>query len=197
MNKSLTVVLPIHNGEHYIRSSINDLLDVAQEMTTRFDLVIVDDASTDETYETACEMSRMYPQLTVLRQSVQQGLSAALALVRNRMSPDVVVVHDGVTAINAEELRTLLKSDPLGNSASNNEKIPTEKSLDSAGSRRFGALRGLQENMERVHRRVTGFRWIKLEKPLVPRRSSVNFAPAFASAAPIAPTSFVIDTSIH
>ncbi|MCG8449766.1 MAG: glycosyltransferase [Pirellulales bacterium] len=181
MDKSLTVVLPMHNGERHLRSAVLDLLDLAHELALAMELVVVDDASTDETYETACELARVYPQLTVLRQSVRQGLSAALTLVRNHLSPQIVVVHDGISAIHANELRALLDSNSQATAFDTNAQIPSEPAFEAVGSRRFGSLRALQENMERVRRRVSSFSWIRLEKPLIPRRSIVTFAPTFSS----------------
>ena len=198
MNQSLTVVLPMHNGERYLRSSILDLLDLAHEMTSAMELVIVDDASTDETYETACELARVYPQVRVLRQSVRQGLSAALALVRNQLSPDVVVVHDGISAIESNDLKALLEMDSQGNNVDPSTQIYNEDSIDTAGSRRFGSLRSLQNNMEKAHHKISSFTWIRLEKPLTPRRSNANFAPAFTTASPqITTPVFVADSTVN
>ena len=177
MDQPLTVVLPMHNGERYLRPAVLDLLELAHEISSLIEVVVVDDGSTDETFETACEMSRMYPQLKVLRQPAQQGLSAALALVRNHLSPEVVIVHDGISAIDAHELKALLDEDD----ARGRQLIPSEQSVDSVGSRRFGSLCAHQENMEKAHRRVSGFSWIRLEMPLVPRRCRRKFAPAFST----------------
>ena len=74
MRQILTVVLPVHNSERLLHIAIMDLLELAHEISSPIEVVIVDDGSTDETYETACEMSRMYPQLKVLRQPVRKGL---------------------------------------------------------------------------------------------------------------------------
>ena len=180
MRQILTVVLPVHNGERLLRIAIMDLLELAHEISSPIEVVIVDDGSTDETYETACEMSRMYPQLKVLRQPVRKGLPAALALVANHISPEVVVVHDGISAIDAHELKRLLADDPQGLGTKEKPLIRNAEYIDSVGSRRFGSLRTLQENMEKVHRRVIGFSWIRLEKPLVPRRSRTSVSPTLS-----------------
>jgi hypothetical protein len=46
-------------------------------------------------------------------------------------------------------------------------------SLDARGSRRFAAVRALQQSMEIAHRAAIGFTWLRIEKPLVPRRRQV------------------------
>ena len=80
MDQPLTIVLPMYNGERYLRSAVLDLLELAHEIHCAVEVVVVDDGSTDETYVTACELARVYPQVKVLRQQVCQGLATALAL---------------------------------------------------------------------------------------------------------------------
>ncbi len=170
MDQPLTVVLPMHNCERQLRSSVLDILDLTSSLSQGLKIVVVDDGSTDETYETACELARSYPQLTVLRQAVRQGLGAALDLVRNRLPVEMVLVHDGISAIDVAQLQTLLRDEctiesPLGTSAQSRSFSP-----QSSGSRRFAAVRALHDRMEQAHRSTTCFRWMQLEKPLVPRR---------------------------
>jgi glycosyltransferase involved in cell wall biosynthesis len=108
LNQQLTVVLPMHNMERRIRSSVHDLLDLSVSIRVPLSIVIVDDGSTDDTFETACEMARMYPQIQVLRQSFRSGLGSALELIRNRLNLDMAIVHDGVSPIDPAELKELL-----------------------------------------------------------------------------------------
>ena len=170
LKKQLTVVLPMHNYERQIRSSVHDILDLSVQARISLQLVIVDDGSTDDTYETACELARRYPQVEVLRQPFRSGLASVLDLVRNRLSVELVVLHDGVSAINLAELRNLLLDEQGLLRRVTGEETQTQECFESHGSRRFAAVRVLQDSMERVHRQVTSFTWLQLEKPLVPRR---------------------------
>jgi glycosyltransferase involved in cell wall biosynthesis len=169
LNQQLTVVLPMHNMERQIRSSVHDLLDLSVLIRTPLDIVIVDDGSTDDTFETACEIARMYPQIQVLRQSFRSGLGAALELVRNRLNLDMAIVHDGVSPIDPAELKELLLNEPQPA----REVAAVANGLEARGSRRFAAVRALQQSMEIAHRAVIGFSWLRIEKPLVPRRRQV------------------------
>ncbi|MEM8943825.1 MAG: glycosyltransferase [Planctomycetota bacterium] len=165
MDQQLTVVLPVHNCERQLRSSVQDILDLVLVMRQSVAIVVVDDGSTDDTYETACELARQYPQLRVLRQSIRQGIGAALELVRNRLSVEMVLVHDGVSSIDASQLQAAL------NAADSTDRV-VERPDKSTGSRRFSAIRALHNQMEQAHRSATSFRWIQLDQPLVPRRRS-------------------------
>ncbi len=173
LKQQLTLVLPMYNKERQIRSTVHDLLDLSVSIKAEIDLVIVDDGSTDDTFESACELARMYPRIQVLRQPFRSGLSSVLELVRNRLSVEMVIVHDGVSPVDPAELKQLLMNDQnlsLGPSARDTQTV---ESIDSHGSRRFAAVRALHDDMEVAHRRALGFTWLRLEKPLVPRRRQV------------------------
>lgn len=169
MDQVLTVVLPVHNRERQLRSSVLDILDLVPVLSQPLEIVIVDDASTDDTYETACELARMYPQVAVLRQPLRQGIGATLELVRNRLSVDRVLVHDGISPIDAGQLQSMLQTAAVGG---DNSTVS-----ESSGSRRFAAVRRLHDQMEEVHRGSLAFRWLQLEGPVVPRRSRVTVKP--------------------
>lgn len=172
----------MHNNEREIRSTVHSILDFSVQAKVKFDLVIVDDGSTDDTFETACELSCRYPQVQVFRQSFRSGLAAVLDLVRNRLSLDMVILHDGVSPINPVELRNLLLDEQGNLRTMKSGEAQTQAGFDSQGSRRFGAVRALQNSMERVHRQVVGFSWLQLEKPLVPRRRLQTSEPGHPAA---------------
>src|SRR3954462_3394156 len=73
LNKSLTVVLPVHNGETRLRKSVHEVLELASELTSKFGVLIIDDGSNDATYEVAEELAARYPQVTVRRHRQFRG----------------------------------------------------------------------------------------------------------------------------
>jgi glycosyltransferase involved in cell wall biosynthesis len=180
LNQQLTVVLPMHNKERQIRSTVHDLLDISVMTRTPFNLVIVDDGSTDDTFETACELSRTYPQVHAMRVAFRGGLGSILDLVRNRLRVEMVIAHDGVSPIDPMELKQLLMQQREG--WHGREAVAeSAANYEARGSRRFAAVRTLQQSMEQVHRTVVGFNWLRLEKPLVPRRRADTEQPKFAT----------------
>jgi glycosyltransferase involved in cell wall biosynthesis len=176
LNQQLSVVLPMYNNERQLRSTVHDLLDVSVMIRTPINLVIVDDGSTDDTFETACELARMYPQVQALRQTYRGGLGSVLNLVRNRLQLEMVIVHDGVTPIDPMELKQLLIEQREGWHGRDEISQPFEN-FEARGSRRFAAVRALQQSMEQAHRSVAGFNWLRLEKPLIPRRRAIANLP--------------------
>ncbi|MEN1678086.1 MAG: glycosyltransferase family 2 protein [Planctomycetota bacterium] len=114
MNQSLTVVLPVHNAESTLRQSVERVLEVAGELTPDLRLLIIDDGSMDDSFDVAQEMAARYRQVRVIRQAQRRGLGPTINAVRRRVNADVVMVHDGVSKINAEQLRMLWGQRPGG-----------------------------------------------------------------------------------
>ena len=75
-------------------------------MSTQFELVIVDDASTDGTEEVAHELTQTYPQIQFIRHAEQMGSRAAVRIFTGmeRAKADIVLVegesdsYDGLPA---------------------------------------------------------------------------------------------------
>src|SRR5213078_3894048 len=107
LNKSLTVVLPVYNGETRLRKSVHEILELASELTSKFGVLIIDDGSNDATYEVAEELAARYPQVSVRRHRHHRGLGPTIDYVQRRVRSDAVIVHDGTTPIDAGEMRTL------------------------------------------------------------------------------------------
>jgi len=168
VDQSLIIVLPVYNREGELRRSVREILELTPTFATRFAVVIVDDGSTDETYETACEIARTYPQVRVLRQSHRQGIGAALSAVGCKLSAEVLVVHDGLSNIDSEQLRMLLQGAGRRVAAPASGSAATQAS----GSRRLGSVRQVDQDLQRAHRSITGFQWVRLEQPIAACRRS-------------------------
>jgi Glycosyl transferase family 2 len=170
LDQPLTIVLPVYNFERKLRSSVLEVLELAHSFTQDFSLVIVDDGSSDETYEAAFELARTYPQVNVLRQPARQGLGRVLEMVRNNLATEMAIVHDGISPIDVDQLESLLNSSAIDRVEHAAETMRDATGQGSCGSRRLASLRTLHDDLEHAHRRLTGFCWMKLEKPLTPRR---------------------------
>jgi hypothetical protein len=109
-----------------------------------------------------------------------------LELVRNRLNLDMAIVHDGVSPIDPAELKALLVNEPQPS----REFAPATNSNEVRGSRRFAAVRALQQSMEIAHRAAIGFSWLRIEKPLVPRRRQV-----VEQSKPVSPVLTTLPTS--
>jgi cellulose synthase/poly-beta-1,6-N-acetylglucosamine synthase-like glycosyltransferase len=157
-NKSLTVVLPIYNGETRLRKNVNEILELASELTSKFGVLIIDDGSNDATYEVAEELAAHFPQVSVRRHRQRRGLGSAIDYAQRQVRSDAVIVHDGVTPINAGEIRSLWRNwtgqTPIGKSETAEPTTMQGQMCD------LGNLPAIHAAMERVHSRLTGFQMV-------------------------------------
>jgi hypothetical protein len=158
LNKSLTIVLPIHNGEKRLRKCVGEILELASELTTRFGVLIIDDGSTDATYEVAEELAANYPQVSVERHRHRRGLGPTIEDVRRRVRSDAVIVHDGIAPIDPNQVRSMWRS-CLAESAANDNRMSTSAPMQS-NLCDFASLPAIHAAMENAHSRVLGFHWI-------------------------------------
>lgn len=73
MKPSLSIVLPVHNVQTTLAATVEQLLEIAPELTDRFELVLIDDGSSDATSDSARELAVGYPQVQLLTQSTKLG----------------------------------------------------------------------------------------------------------------------------
>jgi len=105
--KSLSVVVPVHNAERNLTQRIGCLLEVLPDLAAKFEVLIVDDGSTDQTEEMALELSHRYPQVRVKRHSQQRGIEASAQTGAAHTTGDIVIVHAGQESVNASKLQRM------------------------------------------------------------------------------------------
>ena len=79
-DRKIAIVIPLYNDAVNIERAISSALNQVLPQDHTLEVIVVDDCSTDDGFERASRMARTDDRLTVLRQDVNQGPSAA----RNR-----------------------------------------------------------------------------------------------------------------
>jgi glycosyltransferase involved in cell wall biosynthesis len=78
-SKSITVIFPAYNEEQNIRGAIQSAMEAMLPRFNSFELLIINDGSTDKTGEIAEELARTYPgRITVLHNQRNLGLGETL-----------------------------------------------------------------------------------------------------------------------
>jgi glycosyltransferase involved in cell wall biosynthesis len=170
LNALVTVVLPVYNVERLLRREVLQILDLADILGRQIQLAVIDDGSTDGTFEIACELERQFPQLFVIRQPFRSGLGNALEQVRARLGVEQVVAHDGVGAIDLDELAHLLAASPQ----SPHFPAPHAAVIEGRGSRRVAAQATPSSRLTESRRSGASFRWLRLDEPMTPRRKQAH-----------------------
>jgi glycosyltransferase involved in cell wall biosynthesis len=110
LERSLTVLLPVHNAQSTLATTAMEILEVVSELTERFELVIIDDGSADATSEVAHELTRHYPQIRALRQGKRLGRTAAIRAGLAQSRGEMIIVPDQVDIPAPDGIRTLWHS---------------------------------------------------------------------------------------
>lgn len=166
-----TIVLPVFNAERFLKRAVLDVLELGAASARGVRVVLVDDGSTDDTYEVGCELARAYPQVCCLRQPFQRGLGPALDRARRELGLTEAIVHDGISRIDLNELASLLApADGLAPPAASGSRVPP----------RFAAVAVLNQRLQHVHRPLTSFRWLQMEPRGTSRRGAAPPLPPIA-----------------
>ena len=94
MERSLTVLLPVQDVQSTLADTVAEVLEIASDLTHRFELLIIDDGSTDATCEIADELVRHYPQVRSVRHSYPLGRDAAVQTGLIHSHGEVVFVRE-------------------------------------------------------------------------------------------------------
>ena len=94
-NVALSIVVPIYNEEESLPFLVNQLLEVLQPMEETFELVLVNDGSSDNSAEVIRKLSFDIPELVGVLLRKNYGQTAAMAAGFDISSGDIVVTLDG------------------------------------------------------------------------------------------------------
>ena len=94
-NVALSIVVPIYNEEESLPFLVNQLLEVLQPMEETFELVLVNDGSSDNSADVIRKLSFEIPELVGVLLRKNYGQTAAMAAGFDISSGEVVVTLDG------------------------------------------------------------------------------------------------------
>src|SRR6202162_3307859 len=104
----LSIVIPVHNEEHSILPLYDRLTRVLVEMRRPYEILFIDDASTDRSFELLANLVQTDPHLKVLRLRRNFGQTAALAAGFHEARGKVVIAMDGDLQHAPEDIPALL-----------------------------------------------------------------------------------------
>src|SRR5207302_2045539 len=91
----VSVVIPLYNEGSHVSALLSDLKTALEETGCRFDVILVDDGSRDDTWERIKAEARTLSNLRAVRLSRNFGKELALCAGLERARGDVVIVMDG------------------------------------------------------------------------------------------------------
>lgn len=93
--KELSVFFPFWDEEKNIEDVVKKAIPVARKVARKWEIVMVDDGSTDKTFEIARNLSKKNPNLRIVRNSTNRGYGAALRTGFASCRYNLVVFNDG------------------------------------------------------------------------------------------------------
>ena len=105
VSNSLSIAYVTHNSESALTADILNLLEVASDLSTHVELLIIDDGSTDETNVVAHDLARRFPQVYVHHNAMRYGTTAALQTAMRETIGEFVIFCSEIPSVN--QLRSL------------------------------------------------------------------------------------------
>jgi glycosyltransferase involved in cell wall biosynthesis len=107
--ESLSVILPAYNEQENIPLVVSRALEVLPTLAERYEVIVVDDGSSDGTAETVGRLMRDHPgHLRLIRHTANQGYGAAIRTGFTRATGDLLFYTDSDNQFDVSELRWFL-----------------------------------------------------------------------------------------
>jgi glycosyltransferase involved in cell wall biosynthesis len=111
----LSIVIPVFNEEDNLKPLISEIEAALNSLSKRYEIVIIDDGSRDNTFGVLAEIYRVDPHLRVVKLKRNFGQTAALAAGLAHARGEVVVMLDGDGQNDPADIPTLLAKLEEGN----------------------------------------------------------------------------------
>lgn len=105
----LSIVIPIHNEEPSLLPLYDRLTTVLEQVRKPYEIIFIDDASTDRSFDLLANLVETDPRLKVIRLRRNFGQTAALAAGFDEAQGDVIVSLDGDLQHDPEDIPGLLE----------------------------------------------------------------------------------------
>jgi len=105
----LSILVPAHNEGAHIYGNIREIQRVFNGIGCRYELIIIDDGSKDETYENAQQAAKGFSNIIVKRMRRNQGKGRALKYGFRFAKGDLVAFLDADLDLHPEQIQNLFK----------------------------------------------------------------------------------------
>ncbi len=104
----LSVLVPVYNERHVVAASLRRLLALQHELIDSLEVIVVDDHSTDGSWEILQELAAEDARITLLRHEHNQGKGAAIRTAIAEATGDISLIHDADLEYNPGDIPSLL-----------------------------------------------------------------------------------------
>ena len=101
----ISVIVPVYNAEDYLEKCIKSIL---KQTYSQWELILIDNGSTDESYEICRKYTQLDDRIFVLHQHRNQGVSVARNLGKEKANGDYITFIDADDWIKSDFLEKLV-----------------------------------------------------------------------------------------
>ena len=104
----LSVIAPVYNESDIIDESLNRIITDVKGFCKNFEVIVVDDGSTDDTVVKLSHLEKELKEIRVLRHDVNRGLGAAIKTAVKKCRGEIVVTLDVDLSYSPSQIPNLL-----------------------------------------------------------------------------------------
>jgi glycosyltransferase involved in cell wall biosynthesis len=106
---SLSVLVPVYNERHLVEASLRRLLALKDDLVRSLEVIVVDDCSTDGSWEILQRVAREDSRVLLSRHKRNGGKGAALRTALASATGEISIVHDADLEYNPADIPALLR----------------------------------------------------------------------------------------
>ena len=110
MKRELTIVIPALNEEEFIEKTVTEILQSGRDLFAQFEIIMVNDGSSDRTGQIMDELARANPEARVIHHRSPQGVGVAFWEGIDEAKFDNLSLIPGDNAFNVAGLKTLFEA---------------------------------------------------------------------------------------
>ncbi len=105
----LSIVVPLYNEEESVEKLLSGILEVGKSFDFNYEIILVDDASTDKTWQLIEQLKNKTPQLKGIKLKRKCGQTGAMVAGFDNSSGEIIVTMDGDLQNDPSDIPMLLK----------------------------------------------------------------------------------------
>lgn len=105
----LSVLVPVYNERYLVETSLRRLLALRDDIIHRMEVIVVDDCSTDGSWEILQAIAAEDERVVLLRHERNMGKGAALRTALEQATGEISIVHDADLEYNPADIPSLLR----------------------------------------------------------------------------------------